>query len=262
MLSIILRLNSLSCLIFGIIMTFYFNESLKYLGTKEYQSLIFILGLVLLFNSVHLVFSSFRKKLIKGEILYFSLGDFIWVVLTFLLVTFTHVVTTQAGINIAIAVAIMVLVFSILQYKLASELPMDQISVAQTLKISKSKAWQNISNFKNIHKIHPMVKEAVIIGELDEGLGAKRLCTFNDDSQVREEVIGWQEGVLLEVEIKEMNMPIKYLANKIELDQDNITTTTTFKAKNLFAEILIGFIMRPLLVRRLQSVNSGFNKKD
>ena len=259
MLRNILRLNSLSCLIFGIIMVFFHEQTLEHLGTREYHTLVYVLGLVLLVNTFHLIMASFRKNLIKGEVLYFSIGDLGWVILTFALILFSDVITTFYGLFSSISVALMVLIFSILQYSKAKKLPMDQISVSQALKTSKLKVWQKLSDFQNIHNIHPMVKDAIITNEQNSGIGAKRVCTFTDNSKVKEEVIGWQEGKLLEVEIKEINMPLDYLANKIEVFSDNITTTTVFRAKNIFAEILIGFFMRPLLIKRLNNVNKGFN---
>lgn len=242
-------------------MVFFYEQTIEHLGTKEYQALIYVLGFVLLVNTFHLIAASLRKNLIKSEVLYFSMGDLGWVILTFVLILFSDVITTSAGLISSIAVAMMVLVFSILQYLQAEKLPMDRITVSQPLKTSTLKVWQNLSDFQNIHKIHPMVKNAIITSEKRSGVGAKRVCTFTDNSKVKEEVVGWKEGKFLEVEIKEIDMPLDYLANKIEVFSDNITATTVFKAKNIFTEILIGFFMRPILIKRLNNVIAGFNEE-
>lgn len=121
MLRLTLRLNALSCFLFGFIFSVFQTTIANYLGTSK-TFLLQCVGILLLLNSVHLLFSSFRSELQKKEILYFSVGDFLWVLFTFLLIFSQFLITTPHGIIAALIVAFTVGSFGLLQAKGASQL--------------------------------------------------------------------------------------------------------------------------------------------
>lgn len=73
----ILRLNALSCLIFGSLFLIGPTSVAAFLGTVP-RAMLAVVGAVLVLNGLHLIFASTRKHLIKNEILWFSSGDIIW----------------------------------------------------------------------------------------------------------------------------------------------------------------------------------------
>lgn len=115
MLRKILRVNALSCLVFGSLFVLKTPVVLSFLETKSLDFLISILGFTLLLFAIHLICASFRKLLIKNEILYFALGDILWVALTIILLLFSDITTSTRGVIASLLVALMVGAFGLMQ---------------------------------------------------------------------------------------------------------------------------------------------------
>jgi hypothetical protein len=109
----VLRLNALSCIVFGIVFAFAANATAAFLGSAP-PVFIRITGVLLLFNGLHLVWASFRR-VPKYELYYFVVGDLTWVTLTAILLGLGIWITTAAGIAAAIGVALVVGVLGIAQ---------------------------------------------------------------------------------------------------------------------------------------------------
>lgn len=260
MLRNILRLNAFSCLVFGSLFVFFHEGTYGFLKTQSLYFSVPSLGAILLIFAFHLIAASFRKDLIKGEVYYFSFGDFLWVFLSIALMSSTEIVTSHAGLWAGFLVALMVGGFGMAQLLLAKKLPKDKVSVSLPLKHSKEVLWSRLSDFENIDQHHPMVQESKLLNSSPKmGIGAKRQCTFQDGSQVHEEVVDWVEGEAFEVRVLGMNMPLSDLTNRVSITEDLITVSSSFRGKGFFSELLIGFLMRPLLKRKLKEVASGFN---
>ncbi|MEM7226736.1 MAG: hypothetical protein AAF495_27440 [Pseudomonadota bacterium] len=116
--AIILRANALSCLVFGALFTVLPAQVAAFLGTAPHW-LVLGIGLVLLLNGAHLVWASLRHAPVM-ELRYFALGDFMWVVLTVVLIASGTWITTPAGIVTAGVVGLMVATFGALQWRLAA----------------------------------------------------------------------------------------------------------------------------------------------
>ncbi|GAB4543382.1 MAG: hypothetical protein Tsb0010_19910 [Parvularculaceae bacterium] len=112
----ILRLNAASCFGFGALFALAPASVAAFLSdTPAPGWLILALGLGLLANGAHLVLAASRAKLRAGEVLHFAIGDFLWVAATIALIVFGVWITTPAGIEAALAVALMVGAFGGLQ---------------------------------------------------------------------------------------------------------------------------------------------------
>lgn len=109
-----LRLNATSCIVFGVIFLVASNSVNHFIG-NSFEWLIPVIGGVLLINGLHLLFASKRKSPICPEILYFVLGDALWVVGSIVLILLGVVVTSFQGIIAAILIAAMVGFFAVLQ---------------------------------------------------------------------------------------------------------------------------------------------------
>jgi len=110
--------NVTSCCIFGLIFLLLPLQTSLFLSASDQapELVIFILGCVLLFNAVHLIWASFQAMHNKYLILYFSLGDLIWVIISLILLVSELWITTTAGIISTTLVSIIVGTFGLLQF--------------------------------------------------------------------------------------------------------------------------------------------------
>ena len=74
-----------------------------------------ILGAILIFNGLHLMWTARRPLPHKWLVLYFSAGDFLWALVSMALIAFNLWVTTQYGVITAVIIAIMVGFFGAMQ---------------------------------------------------------------------------------------------------------------------------------------------------
>ncbi|MDF2177878.1 hypothetical protein P2G88_06405 [Aliiglaciecola sp. CAU 1673] len=125
----ILQANGLSCLLFGLAFLVVPNDIGMFLGAEEpAPALAFqLVGSILLFNGLHLWWAASRAVVSKWLVLYFSLGDLLWVIGSLALLINGLWITTDAGIAATLVVAVMVGVFGVLQLKhLISQAPSGQ----------------------------------------------------------------------------------------------------------------------------------------
>lgn len=262
-LNILLGLNALSCLIFGTLFTTKTKNVAQALGSDPLlPPLVFVSGVVLLIFSAHLITAILRKNKIKGEVYYFSLGDSLWVMGSIALLMGTKIISETTGVYYTIAVALMVAIFAVGQLILGKSLPENTIQNRMVVNTSKEKAWKVLADFSNISQYHPLVLKSEASSESNEGLGARRHCTFRDGGQVDEEVLWWQEGVGYSVSIEGMPVPVKDFENRIELKSENgqtqLSITTKFRGAGFFSEIFLGFLLKPVLRRKMAKVLEGF----
>lgn len=259
MLRMVINLNALSCLVFGILFTSWSPSVANYLGsTVVGVREIFWIGIILLGFAIHLISAGLRRKWIRGEIYYFSLGDGLWVIGSGALVLLESNTMTLQGQMATLSVASMVGVFGALQYFLARRLPPDEIRSEESFQGSKENAWQVLADFHGISRYHPLVAESRPFGSIAEGTGASRVCRFGDGSHAEETVTDWEPGEGYSVAISRVGLPLSLLENSIRIEEGKTEIITRFQAKGFFSEILTGFLMRPLLKKRMRRVTRGF----
>lgn len=109
-----LLLNATSCIVFGAVFLIFGGSVSQFIG-NPLGWIIPVLGAVLLFNGLHLVAASRRSKPLCPEILYFVVGDFLWVGGTLVLVSRNIVITSAAGTVVSLLIAVMVGVIGVMQ---------------------------------------------------------------------------------------------------------------------------------------------------
>lgn len=102
-LAILLRLNALSCLLFGALFLSRSVPVAAALGDPP-PGLVRLVGLVLVLHAAHLAWASTRRPR-AWEVRYFSIGDALWVAATLALVLAGLWITTALGQVLALAVA-------------------------------------------------------------------------------------------------------------------------------------------------------------
>lgn len=116
----ILRANAASCIVFGLIFVSLPSPIALFLSPEApVPALVLQLtGAVLLFNGLHLVWTSLQPEPARELIVYFSTGDLLWVLTTVVLVVSGIWVTSTAGIVTALCVALLVGYFGVMQVRL------------------------------------------------------------------------------------------------------------------------------------------------
>lgn len=113
----VLRINASTCLGFGVLFSSTPDSVARFLSSTSPAPslLVLILGLGLIFQSIHLLWASFQASSNKALILYFSMGDFAWALASLALMFMGLWVNSSAGILYTSLVALMVAILGGLQ---------------------------------------------------------------------------------------------------------------------------------------------------
>lgn len=116
-LSHVMKANAISCIGFGFLFLLIPETVSHFLSTNEQapEILIALLGSGLILNGSHLIWASFKPIPPKFLVLYFSFGDYLWVMASAYLVISGLWITTTEGISATILVAAFVGMFGFLQ---------------------------------------------------------------------------------------------------------------------------------------------------
>jgi len=99
--------------------------------------------------------------------------------------------------------------------------------VETTLRVNApaEKVWETLGDFSSIERFSSKVESSPIVGEVAAGLGTKRICTFYDKSTVVEEIVGYQEGESLDIELSEFSMPLESLRAQMKVTPEFVVTS-------------------------------------
>lgn len=113
----VFRLNATSFLAFGTLFILTPDRVAMFLSDETQASvwLITVIGAVLNLNGLHLIWASFLSSPSRELILYFALGDVIWVCAVTTLIISGLWITTSDGVLAAIMINIVVGLFAIMQ---------------------------------------------------------------------------------------------------------------------------------------------------
>lgn len=109
-----LRVNAASCLFFGALFTWVPASVARLLGVSSVIA-VAIVGVALLINGGHLLIASWRKRVRRLEVYYFSTGDLLWVTLTLVFVASESFLTTAISVVVSLTVAAFVGTVGVLQ---------------------------------------------------------------------------------------------------------------------------------------------------
>ena len=130
--------------------------------------------------------------------------------------------------------------------------------VETTLKVNApaQKVWETLRDFSSVERYSSKVESSPIVGEIATGLGAKRKCTFYDKSTVLEEIIAYEEGVSLDIELSEFAMPLKSLRARMKVTRVDDTSSEVYFSMDFVPKFgpvgwLMGAIMMKPMMRRV-----------
>ncbi len=116
-LNYVMKANAISCIVFGLIFLMMPSKVIMFLSAdiQAPKAILLILGIGLIVNGLHLIWASQKPMPSKALVLYFSIGDFIWVLGSISLVLLGIWINTTAGVITTLVVSAMVGFFGILQ---------------------------------------------------------------------------------------------------------------------------------------------------
>ncbi|MBQ4848106.1 SRPBCC family protein [Pseudoalteromonas sp. MMG005] len=129
--------------------------------------------------------------------------------------------------------------------------------------IPAHKVWQVLADFSGIEKFATTIKSSSIVGNKTSGLGAKRKCTFDNNSSLVEEVIDYQEGQGYRMVISDHSLPLEsmYAEMKVKAIDENtseIYMSADFVVKGgVFGKLVGHMLMRPMMKGVFTKVMSG-----
>jgi ribosome-associated toxin RatA of RatAB toxin-antitoxin module len=123
--------------------------------------------------------------------------------------------------------------------------------------------WEVLGDFSSIERFAPTIKTSPIVNDKSSGLGAKRLCTFNNGSSLIEEIIDYQEGKSFKIEISEFSMPLKSQHAEMKVEAVDANTSDIYMSVDFVVKggpfgWLMGFLMmRPLMKLVTKNILTG-----
>ncbi len=137
--------------------------------------------------------------------------------------------------------------------------------IEQTIKVNvpAEKIWQVLGDFSSVEKFATTIKSSPIVNEISSGVGAKRLCTFNDGSSLVEEIIDFQAGQGYRMVLSEFSLPLKSMyaemkVREIDKHSSELYMSSDFVVKAGPLGWLLGFlVMRPVMKGVFKKLMSG-----
>jgi len=116
-LSYVMKANAISCIVFGLIFLSIPSKVIMFLSAdiQPPETVLLILGTGLIINGLHLTWASLKPMPSRALVIYFSIGDYIWVLGSISLILLGIWITTTAGVITTLVVSAMVGLFGILQ---------------------------------------------------------------------------------------------------------------------------------------------------
>ncbi len=131
------------------------------------------------------------------------------------------------------------------------------------VKIPASKIWEVLGDYSSVERFALTIKSSPVISEKSSGLGAKRLCTFNNGSTLVEEIIEYQEGECFKMELSEFSLPLKKMevvmgVKEIDANTCDIYMSSEFVVKGgPFGWLMGSLLMRPMMKGVFKKLLSG-----
>ncbi|MDP5274916.1 SRPBCC family protein [Chengkuizengella axinellae] len=131
------------------------------------------------------------------------------------------------------------------------------------VQVPSTKIWEVLRDFSSLERFAPTIESSPLVNDKSSGLGAKRLCTFHNGSNLIEEIIEYQEGQSFKIEISEHSMPLKsqhaeMKVEKVDANTSEISMSVDFVVKGgPFGWLMGFFIMRPLMKWVTKNILTG-----
>lgn len=224
-----LRQNAIFSGVSGIILIL-LNKQIANIFELENITVFWSIGVILLFFSFTIIYEIIKQRPIA--ILWIILQDFLWVIVSIVLIVLNIFDISKLGNLIILSIAIVVLLLGINQSKALAQIDASnnernkQLKFERKIKADKKSVWNIISDVANYDKVAPNIDGINIIS--GEGTGMVRICSHGKNN--------WSETCSLWIEEKaysfEVNtlesdypFPFKILKGTWEVEEIDINNT-------------------------------------
>jgi len=129
--------------------------------------------------------------------------------------------------------------------------------------VPASKIWNILEDFSSVEKFAVSIKSSPIVGDINSGLGAKRLCTFQNGSSLVEEIVDYQDNSGYRMKLSDHTLPLKSMSaqmnvKQIDENRSEISMAADFVVKMGPVGWLMGyFLMRPVMKSTFKTLMTG-----
>jgi len=129
--------------------------------------------------------------------------------------------------------------------------------------VPASKIWNILADYSSVDKYATGIKSSSIVGDINSGLGAKRLCTFQNGSSLVEEIVDFQDKSGYRMKLSEHSLPLKSMNSEIQVREIDENRSEIFMACDFEVKMgplgwLMGyFMMRPLMKSTFKTLMTG-----
>lgn len=141
---------------------------------------------------------------------------------------------------------------------------MVQFTVERVIDLPVDRAWEILSDFSDVHKVHPIVERVDQISERDRGLNAVRRCHFYKGGSATEKISRWDENAReYTVQLVEGSLPLKKVIGVLKARPDGDRKTKLVADFEMVAKYgLLGklmemFLLKPQFGKTVSNVFSG-----
>lgn len=141
---------------------------------------------------------------------------------------------------------------------------MHKVVVKRDLDLPADRTWEILDDFGAVHRYHPLVDRSPIQNGIDSGLGAERVCHFDDGNSIKERITDYEEGRAYTVKIVDTGrFPLRSAVARLsveplERDRSRVGFEMSFEPKYGPLGWLMGAtVMQSQLRKTLSDVLAG-----
>lgn len=128
---------------------------------------------------------------------------------------------------------------------------MVQFVVERTIDLPVEKAWEILSDFSNVHNIHPLVGSVTQVSPEGRGLDAVRTCHLYNGQSATEKIVKWdEEKRTYVIDLVEAKLPVNRLVAAFFAEDAGEGQTKLLSEMDVVAKYgVIGRIMEKLVIK-------------
>ncbi len=124
--------------------------------------------------------------------------------------------------------------------------------------------WETLAAFNKVEDWHPVVTSSPGTPRSEFGVGATRVCTFNDGTSVNETVTAVDPGRSISIDVSKMSMPLKEMHAQFLLIPRAGGTAVTMKLEfqpkfGLMGTLMAHVMMKPMMTKLVDKVLAGLD---
>jgi hypothetical protein len=128
---------------------------------------------------------------------------------------------------------------------------MTTIRVTRTVRASREKVWDVLSDLRRVAVFNPAVARAELLSGQSRGIGVRRFCRFANGAEAVEEVTQWEEGESFTLAVEKPPMPVTGMQGAFHVaPKGGCSTTVSAEVQYTPRGGVLGLAMDRLFMRR------------